>query len=133
MGAGSVRNITQLMRLPEERAVRNLVLVRVCTAELVSVPGIQVRVKVEHANGAVHVVQRAEDGEHNGVVAAKRQDTRVLLAVFGEVRRILCVLGLCRAVDQRAVCDLHLVNSECRVIRGDRDVVAVHLNVSRNV
>lgn len=71
---------TLLRCFPKERAVIDLALL--CHAHRrVSLfhgrPGVEVSIEVDDGDGAVDLVQRAKDGEDNGMVSAQGDDARM--------------------------------------------------------
>lgn len=71
--------------VPEQSFLRGMVKVRAMVhgsdlgggaAEHLGPPGVEVRVKVDHAHGAVGAVDAPQEREGDGVVASQRDDAR---------------------------------------------------------
>ena len=59
----------------------NSSLVRRRAAENLGLPGVQVRVKMNHRDSTVGTVDRAQEGQDDGMVASQSDDTGVMLSV----------------------------------------------------
>lgn len=59
------------MRMPEIRSMVYRSLLGRCAPEYFGSPGVEVRVKVDHADGTVCSIYGAKEGERDGVVAAE--------------------------------------------------------------
>lgn len=120
MYARALGNTSFAAGMPEKGSVRNgTLLARNASVSLVRIPGIEVRVEMDDADGSIDGLQRAQDGQDDAVVATHGDDARVGPGI-GRRRRV---------VEDLAVALLHLLERVLRIEWGDWDIAAIDLGI----
>ena len=112
-----VRQQPLSMRVVEIRAVVYGGLIRGGSAEDFGLPGVEVRVEVDDANGTIGFVDGAQERERDGVVAAEGYDAGQGLFVFGGAN-LFCICGGC-AHEEAVVAFFDLLDCVGVVVAGD--------------
>ena len=106
-------------------------LVRRSAAEDGGLPGVEVAVEVDDRNLAVRTVDGSQERKNDSVVATKRNDTRVVLAVGGKRDERLateCIITERRegrAMKEFLMAIFDLLDGEVVIVRGDGNIAAV--------
>lgn len=123
MDVGVVREEAFLVRVPEVRPVVDTRHFGGRPAEHLGLPGVEVGVEVDDADGAVGAVHASQEREGDGVVASEGDDSRECLSILA--RPFLFRVRSRRAAQDGIVAFLNLFEGVGVVVGGDGDVAAV--------
>lgn len=124
MDVGVIRQQPFLRSPVEVSAVVDRGLLAWCTTKDARLPGVEMRVEVDDADGAIRFVDAAEEGQGDGMVATEGDDAGKCLARLADARGV----GSCgrRASEEYVVPIFDLLESIGIVVRRYRDVSAVN-------
>ena len=107
-------------------------LVSGCASEHLWLPGIEVRIKVDHRDGPVGSVDGAQKRQNDGMISPEGNDARMMLSVGRDGHERLASRGVIPeggegfAMEQGLVSLLNLLDGELVVIWRDGYVAAVY-------
>jgi hypothetical protein len=111
------------------------------TSKLAILPQEQIEVipvEVNHADLAVCRINGSQNGQYNGVVTSKSDDSRVILAIKRDRDQRLACDGVVAqrgegwALKERFMAMFYLLDGMLIVIRGDRNVSYKSINIKRH-